>query len=80
MVSDLNHILFRDLLHLDAFKITHHIRTDSIGLWLESFSFLTWLAALTNSTLVYLFHGGGAIGKNGNGNGNGNAILETNMP
>jgi hypothetical protein len=76
MVSNLNHIL--GLLHLDTFKITHHIRTDSIGLWLESFSFLTWLAALTNSTLVYLFHGDSAVGKNGNANGN--AILETNMP
>jgi len=67
----------------DAFKITHHnrrllpIRTDSIGPWLESLSFLTWLAALTNSALVYLFHGDGAVGKNGNGNGS--TRLETNI-
>lgn len=45
----------------DAFKIAVHtrrptpIRTDSIGPWLESLSFLTWLSALTNSALVYLF-------------------------
>lgn len=48
----------------DAFKITHHnrrptpMRTDTIGPWLDSLSFLTWLAALTNSALVYLFHNG----------------------
>ncbi|KAG2065926.1 DUF590-domain-containing protein [Suillus decipiens] len=45
----------------DAFKIAVHtrrpipIRTDTIGPWLESLSFLTWLSALTNSSLVYLF-------------------------
>lgn len=45
----------------DAFKITvHHrrpvpVRTDTIGPWLEALSFLTWLSALTNSALVYLF-------------------------
>ncbi|KAL0579877.1 hypothetical protein V5O48_002124 [Marasmius crinis-equi] len=45
----------------DAFKITVHtrrpipVRTDSIGPWLEALSFLTWLSALTNSALVYLF-------------------------
>jgi len=48
----------------DAFKITHHnrrpmsTRTDSIGPWLESLSFLTWLSALSNSALVYLFREG----------------------
>lgn len=53
-------------LRSDAFKITHHnrrplpMRTDSIGPWLESLSFLTWLAALTNSALVYLFRDGSA--------------------
>ncbi|KAG2126233.1 calcium-activated chloride channel-domain-containing protein [Suillus clintonianus] len=45
----------------DAFKIAMHtrrpipVRTDTIGPWLESLSFLTWLSALTNSALVYLF-------------------------
>ncbi|KAG2153495.1 calcium-activated chloride channel-domain-containing protein [Suillus bovinus] len=45
----------------DAFKITVHtrrptpVRTDTIGPWLESLSLLTWLSALTNSALVYLF-------------------------
>jgi anoctamin-10 len=45
----------------DAFKITVHTRrpiparTDTIGPWLESLIFLTWLSALTNSALVYLF-------------------------
>lgn len=45
----------------DAFKIATHarrpipVRTDTIGPWLESLSFLTWLSALTNSALVYLF-------------------------
>ena len=58
-------------LRSDAFKITHHnrrplpMRTDSIGPWLESLSFLTWLAALTNSALVYLFRDG-ATANNGN--------------
>jgi hypothetical protein len=48
----------------DAFKITvHHrraipARTDTIGPWLETLSFLSWLAALTNSALVYLFRPG----------------------
>jgi anoctamin-10 len=46
----------------DAFKITvHHRRpipnrTDTIGPWLDALNFLTWLSALTNSALVYLFH------------------------
>lgn len=48
-------------LRSDAFKIAHHVRrpiparTDTIGPWLDSLSFLSWLAALTNSALVYLF-------------------------
>ncbi|KAJ7780074.1 calcium-activated chloride channel-domain-containing protein [Mycena maculata] len=48
-------------LRSDAFKITVHNRrpipqrTDTIGPWLETLTFLTWLAALTNSALVYLF-------------------------
>jgi len=48
-------------LRSDAFKMTVHnrrpipIRTDTIGPWLEAMTFLTWLSALTNSALVYLF-------------------------
>ena len=45
----------------DAFKMTVHTRrplpsrTDTIGPWLDALTFLTWLGALTNSALVYLF-------------------------
>jgi len=45
----------------DAFKLTvHHrrpipMRTDTMGPWLDALCFLTWLGALTNSALVYLF-------------------------
>jgi anoctamin-10 len=45
----------------DAFKIAVHnrrpipIRTDTIGPWLDSLAFLTWLSALTNAALVYLY-------------------------
>jgi len=48
-------------LRSDAFKIAVHnrraipSRTDTIGPWLEALTFLTWLGALTNSALVYLF-------------------------
>ena len=48
-------------LRSDAFKITVHnrrpipSRTDTIGPWLETLTFLTWMGALTNSALVYLF-------------------------
>lgn len=48
-------------LRSDAFKITVHnrrpipARTDTIGAWLDALSFLTWLAALSNAALVYLF-------------------------
>ena len=51
-------------LRSDAFKITVHVRrpiptrTDTIGPWLDTLTFLTWLAALTNSALVYLFRPG----------------------
>jgi len=55
--------LLNNILELrsDAFKITVHnrrpipCRTDTIGPWLDTLSFLTWLTALTNSALVYLF-------------------------
>ena len=45
----------------DAFKIAVHTRrpvparTDTIGPWLDTLTFLAWLAALSNSALVYLF-------------------------
>ena len=48
-------------LRSDAFKIAVHARrpipsrSDTIGPWLDTLTFLTWLAALTNSALVYLF-------------------------
>ncbi|KAK7031753.1 calcium-activated chloride channel-domain-containing protein [Favolaschia claudopus] len=49
-------------LRSDAFKITVHVRrpipvrTDTIGPWLDTLTFLTWLAAVINSALVYLFN------------------------
>jgi anoctamin-10 len=66
-LSGSNHIvmaLLNNFLELrsDAFKITvHHRRpvpqrTDTIGPWLDALTFLTWLGALTNAALVYLFH------------------------
>lgn len=30
-------------------------RTDSIGPWLATFSFLTWMGIITNSSLIYLY-------------------------
>ncbi|KAI0060668.1 DUF590-domain-containing protein [Artomyces pyxidatus] len=55
--------LLNNILELrsDAFKIVSHCRrplpkrTDTIGPWLDCLAFLTWVAALTNSALVYLF-------------------------
>ncbi|KAF5376003.1 hypothetical protein D9757_008811 [Collybiopsis confluens] len=58
LMALLNNILE---LRSDAFKITVHerrptpVRTDTIGPWLDALAFLSWLAALTNSALVYLF-------------------------
>ncbi|KAF8323489.1 calcium-activated chloride channel-domain-containing protein [Cantharellus anzutake] len=49
-------------LRSDAFKITRLVRrpipsrTESIGAWLDSLSFITWLGALINAALVYLFN------------------------
>ncbi|KAG8790483.1 hypothetical protein FRC12_011757 [Ceratobasidium sp. 428] len=48
-------------LRSDAFKITAHgrrplpQRVDTVGPWLEALSFITWVGALTNAALVYLF-------------------------
>jgi len=45
----------------DAFKIAKNFRRpvptriDTVGPWLESLSFISWLGALTNSALVYMF-------------------------
>ena len=49
-------------LRSDAFKISKHVRrpipvrTDSIGPWLECLKNLTWIAALMNPALVYMFN------------------------
>lgn len=49
-------------LRSDAFKISKHVRrpipvrTDSIGPWLECLKNLTWIAALMNPPLVYMFN------------------------
>ncbi|KEP50066.1 response to osmotic stress-like protein [Rhizoctonia solani 123E] len=48
-------------LRSDAFKITSHgrrplpQRVDTVGPWLEALGFITWVGALTNAALVYLF-------------------------
>jgi len=65
--------LFNDWLELraDAIKICVEMqrptpwRADTIGPWLESLSFLTWLGSLTTSALVYLFSNDG-LGPDGN--------------
>jgi len=49
-------------LRSDAFKISKHlrrpipVRADSIGPWLECLKNLTWIAALMNPALVYMFN------------------------
>lgn len=49
-------------LRSDAFKIIKHarrpipVRTDSIGPWLECLRNITWIAALMNPALVYMFN------------------------
>lgn len=56
--------LINNILELksDTLKIAVHrrrlvpARIDTIGPRLDALTFLTWLGALTNSTLVYLFH------------------------
>lgn len=48
-------------LRSDAIKLTQHVRhpiperVDTIGPWLDCLTFLTWLGALSNAALVYLF-------------------------
>ena len=55
----------------DALKITIENqrpipwRADSIGPWLDSLGFLTWLGSLTSAAIVYLFYGNG-MGPDGN--------------
>jgi anoctamin-10 len=57
-VSLLNNLLE---LRSDAFKMTvHHrrptpTRADTIGPWLDALTILTWLGAMMNAALVYLF-------------------------
>lgn len=49
-------------LRSDAFKVSRHlrrpipVRADSIGPWLECLTSLTWIAALMNPALVYMFN------------------------
>ena len=58
-------------LRADAIKICVEMqrpipwRADTIGPWLDSLSFLTWLGSLTASALVYLFSNDG-LGPDGN--------------
>ncbi|KIJ37486.1 hypothetical protein M422DRAFT_33795 [Sphaerobolus stellatus SS14] len=48
-------------LRSDAFKITVHsrrpipVRVETIGPWLDSMAFISWLSAVTNTALVSLF-------------------------
>lgn len=48
-------------LRSDAFKMTVNVRrptpsrTETLGPWLHTLGFITWLAAITNSGLVYLY-------------------------
>ncbi|KZP13192.1 DUF590-domain-containing protein, partial [Athelia psychrophila] len=50
-------------LRSDAFKVTNltrrpiPLRTDTIGPWLDSLTFITWFAAVSNAALVYLYSG-----------------------
>ena len=52
-------------LRADAVKICvemqrpNPIRAESIGPWLDSLSFLTWLGSITSAALVYMFSDGG---------------------
>lgn len=52
-------------LRSDALKITLECqrpvpwRADSIGPWLDSLGFLTWLGSLTTAAIVFLFRDGG---------------------
>lgn len=43
-------------------------RADSIGPWLDSLGFLTWLGSITTAAIVYLFRNGG-IGPDGDPSG-----------
>ena len=46
----------------DAFKLTTHmrkpipVRIESIGAWLDGIRGITWVAAVVNTVLVYLYH------------------------
>lgn len=70
-------------LRADALKICVEMqrptpwRADTIGPWLDSLTFLTWLGSLTTSALVYMFSDGG-LGPDGQpGNIKGWALLLT---
>lgn len=59
----------------DAFKLVTHfrrplpIRTDTIGPWINCLAFLSWLSALTNSALVFLFRDPHRVAADPNTNG-----------
>lgn len=58
-------------LRSDFFKICMEfrrpvpLRTDTIGLWLDSLSFLSWVGSITSAALVYMFSGNAQHGPNG---------------
>lgn len=58
-------------LRSDFFKICMEfrrpipLRTDTIGPWLDTLGFLSWVGSLTTAALVYMFTGNGQHGPNG---------------
>jgi anoctamin-10 len=58
-------------LRSDFFKICMEfrrpvpLRTDTIGPWLDSLSFLSWVGSITSAALVYMFSGNAHHGPNG---------------
>ncbi|CAG7924765.1 unnamed protein product [Penicillium olsonii] len=58
-------------LRSDFFKICMEfrrpvpLRTDSIGPWLDSLGFLSWVGSITSAALVYMFSGNAQHGPNG---------------
>ncbi|CAI7640260.1 unnamed protein product [Penicillium viridicatum] len=58
-------------LRSDFFKICMEfrrpvpLRTDTIGPWLDSLGFLSWVGSITSASLVYMFSGNSQHGPNG---------------
>ncbi|KAJ5301606.1 hypothetical protein N7508_006469 [Penicillium antarcticum] len=58
-------------LRSDFFKICMEfrrpvpLRTDTIGPWLDSLGFLSWVGSITSAALVYMFSGNATHGPNG---------------